>query len=68
MSEPADTTVPENSDDRIAVLFDIDGTLVDSNYLHVDAWDRAFADAGSTASGRRSCTASTTFRTPPGCG
>jgi HAD superfamily hydrolase (TIGR01509 family) len=29
-----------------AVLFDIDGTLVDSNYLHVDAWDRAFADAG----------------------
>lgn len=23
------------------VLFDIDGTLVDSNYLHVDAWDRA---------------------------
>ncbi|BDI22581.1 HAD family hydrolase [Herbiconiux sp. L3-i23] len=26
-----------------AVLFDIDGTLVDSNYLHVDAWMRAFA-------------------------
>ena len=25
-----------------AVLFDIDGTLVDSNYLHVDAWHRAF--------------------------
>jgi len=46
MSEPADTTVPENSDERIAVLFDIDGTLVDSNYLHVDAWDRAFADTG----------------------
>ncbi|MCU1438220.1 MAG: family hydrolase [Naasia sp.] len=32
-----------------AVLFDIDGTLVDSNYLHVDAWDRAFADAGIPA-------------------
>lgn len=29
-----------------AVLFDIDGTLVDSNYLHVHAWCRAFGDAG----------------------
>lgn len=29
-----------------AVLFDIDGTLVDSNYLHVDAWQGAFADVG----------------------
>jgi HAD superfamily hydrolase (TIGR01509 family) len=29
-----------------AVLFDIDGTLVDSNYLHVHAWHRAFADVG----------------------
>ncbi|KAA0075779.1 HAD family hydrolase [Mycolicibacterium sp. P9-64] len=29
-----------------AVLFDIDGTLVDSNYLHVHAWCRAFADTG----------------------
>ncbi|WP_207454988.1 HAD family hydrolase [Herbiconiux sp. SYSU D00978] len=28
------------------VLFDIDGTLVDSNYLHVDAWHQAFADLG----------------------
>ncbi|OFJ55737.1 HAD family hydrolase [Mycolicibacterium grossiae] len=27
-----------------AVLFDIDGTLVDTNYLHVHAWLRAFAD------------------------
>jgi HAD superfamily hydrolase (TIGR01509 family) len=26
-----------------AVLFDVDGTLVDSNYLHVYAWTRAFA-------------------------
>ncbi|SEC53691.1 haloacid dehalogenase superfamily, subfamily IA, variant 3 with third motif having DD or ED/haloacid dehalogenase superfamily, subfamily IA, variant 1 with third motif having Dx(3-4)D or Dx(3-4)E [Amycolatopsis tolypomycina] len=25
-----------------AVLFDVDGTLVDSNYLHVHAWHRAF--------------------------
>ncbi|MGF0311302.1 HAD family hydrolase [Rhodococcus sp. IEGM1428] len=29
-----------------AVLFDIDGTLVDSNYVHVDAWSRAFREAG----------------------
>ena len=31
-----------------AVLFDVDGTLVDSNYLHVYAWSRAFAEAGIT--------------------
>jgi HAD superfamily hydrolase (TIGR01509 family) len=31
---------------RPAVLFDIDGTLVDSNYLHVHAWQRAFTDVG----------------------
>lgn len=30
----------------IAVLFDIDGTLVDSNYLHVDSWSRTFAELG----------------------
>src|SRR3978361_263839 len=29
-----------------AALFDIDGTLVDSNYLHVDAWTRAFLAVG----------------------
>jgi len=29
-----------------AVLFDIDGTLVDSNYLHVEAWHRAFQATG----------------------
>ena len=28
------------------VLFDVDGTLVDSNYLHVVAWLRAFRAAG----------------------
>jgi HAD superfamily hydrolase (TIGR01509 family) len=31
---------------RTAVLFDIDGTLVDSNYAHVDAWCRACHAAG----------------------
>ena len=29
-----------------AVLFDLDGTLVDSNDFHVDAWDRVFREAG----------------------
>lgn len=28
------------------VLFDVDGTLVDSNYVHVLAWSRAFASIG----------------------
>jgi HAD superfamily hydrolase (TIGR01509 family) len=27
------------------VLFDVDGTLIDSNYLHVHAWHRAFTEA-----------------------
>jgi HAD superfamily hydrolase (TIGR01509 family) len=31
---------------RGAVLFDIDGTLVDSNYLHVVAWLQAFLAVG----------------------
>ena len=30
----------------LAVLCDIDGTLVDSNYLHVDAWHQAFQTLG----------------------
>jgi HAD superfamily hydrolase (TIGR01509 family) len=29
-----------------AVLFDLDGTLIDSNYLHTMAWWRALDDAG----------------------
>src|SRR3712207_4357293 len=29
-----------------AVLLDLDGTLVDSNYFHVVAWFRALADRG----------------------
>nr|BFF16451.1 hypothetical protein GCM10025699_77540 [Microbacterium flavescens] len=28
------------------MFFDIDGTLVDSNYAHVDAWSRAFVEVG----------------------
>jgi len=34
---------------RPGVLFDLDGTLVDTNYLHTLAWSRAFADAGEWA-------------------
>ena len=34
--------MPEKS--ASTVLLDIDGTLVDTNYLHVDAWSRALAD------------------------
>ena len=32
--------------DLRAVLFDVDGTLVDTNYLHTVAWWEAFAQAG----------------------
>jgi HAD superfamily hydrolase (TIGR01509 family) len=34
---------------RPGVLFDVDGTLVDTNYLHALAWSRAFSDAGEWA-------------------
>ena len=33
---------------RCAVLLDVDGTLVDSNYFHALAWSRAFRRAGRT--------------------
>ena len=36
-----------------AVLFDIDGTLVDSNFLHVEAWGHAFAEVGRPVDGWR---------------
>jgi phosphoglycolate phosphatase-like HAD superfamily hydrolase len=31
---------------RAGVLFDVDGTLLDTNYLHVLAWWQAFRDSG----------------------
>jgi len=34
---------PADVSSNRAVLFDIDGTLIDSNYLHINAWGRAFA-------------------------
>jgi HAD superfamily hydrolase (TIGR01509 family) len=30
------------------VIFDLDGTLVDSNEFHIDSWDRAFRHFGKT--------------------
>jgi beta-phosphoglucomutase-like phosphatase (HAD superfamily) len=30
------------------ILFDIDGTLIDSNDMHVLAWQEAFAGTGTT--------------------
>jgi HAD superfamily hydrolase (TIGR01549 family) len=38
-----------------AFIFDIDGTLVDSNELHVDSWDRAFQRFGKQFSRERLC-------------
>jgi len=34
---------------RSGVLFDVDGTLVDSTYLHTLAWSRALAGSGEWA-------------------
>ncbi len=33
-------------DERVAIVFDVDGTLVDTNYFHAVAWWRAFQDIG----------------------
>ena len=32
--------------DAPAVLLDVDGTLIDSNDLHIEAWREAFAHYG----------------------
>jgi HAD superfamily hydrolase (TIGR01549 family) len=40
-----------SSDRSGAVLFDIDGTLVDTNYLHVAAWLDAFRHVGHPVNG-----------------
>jgi beta-phosphoglucomutase-like phosphatase (HAD superfamily) len=36
-----------------ALIFDLDGTLVDSVYAHVLAWQLAFAEAGMPIDGWR---------------
>jgi HAD superfamily hydrolase (TIGR01509 family) len=38
-----------SQDLRAGVLFDVDGTLMDTNYLHTLAWARALGDAGEWA-------------------
>jgi HAD superfamily hydrolase (TIGR01509 family) len=48
MGTSTKSTIPTTTSSRRAVLFDIDGTLVDSNYLHVHAWQRAFDRLGFT--------------------
>ena len=30
----------------LPILFDIDGTLIDSNHMHTNAWEEAFATVG----------------------
>ncbi|MDT7546835.1 MAG: hypothetical protein QOE99_2945 [Actinomycetota bacterium] len=47
MTEPA----PSAADTPGAVLFDVDGTLVDTVYQHVLAWWEAFTEAGHRVSG-----------------
>ncbi|MDT5199510.1 MAG: hypothetical protein QOH34_1032, partial [Mycobacterium sp.] len=46
MVQPTQDESPRDLDtaDNLAVLFDVDGTLVDSNFHHVVAWHRAFLD------------------------
>jgi phosphoglycolate phosphatase-like HAD superfamily hydrolase len=46
MTEPA----PSTADAPGAVLFDVDGTLVDTVYQHVMAWWEAFTEAGHAVS------------------
>jgi beta-phosphoglucomutase-like phosphatase (HAD superfamily) len=40
---------------RAGVLFDVDGTLVDTNYLHTLAWSRVLTDAGEWAPMNAGC-------------
>jgi HAD superfamily hydrolase (TIGR01509 family) len=40
------TDTPSSGQPEAAVLFDVDGTLVDSSYLHTLAWWQAFRQAG----------------------
>jgi HAD superfamily hydrolase (TIGR01549 family) len=47
MTEPA----PSAAATPAAVLFDVDGTLVDTVYQHVTAWWEAFGEAGHAVSG-----------------
>jgi HAD superfamily hydrolase (TIGR01509 family) len=46
MVQPTQLLTPRGLATKPAVLFDVDGTLVDSNFHHVVAWHRAFLDVG----------------------
>jgi HAD superfamily hydrolase (TIGR01509 family) len=48
MAQPTQLEAPHGLETagKPAVLFDVDGTLVDSNFHHVVAWHRAFLDIG----------------------
>lgn len=49
MKENDDSRAPQGDrDSRMAFLFDLDGTLVDSVYRHVEAWQEALKQAGLT--------------------
>jgi beta-phosphoglucomutase-like phosphatase (HAD superfamily) len=39
-----------------AVFLDIDGTLMDTNYLHIEAWAQAFEEVGDGRRARGSTT------------
>jgi len=49
------TAMPHDPSARppLAMIFDLDGTLVDTVYAHVFAWQRAFAEAGMAIDGWR---------------
>jgi HAD superfamily hydrolase (TIGR01509 family) len=46
-------TISQSEDDMRALIFDLDGTLVDTVYAHVFAWQRALAEAGMAIEGWR---------------
>jgi beta-phosphoglucomutase-like phosphatase (HAD superfamily) len=50
MTEPA-LTSPASDRPATALVLDVDGTLLDTVYLHVIAWWEAFMDAGHEVSG-----------------
>ncbi|PKI92775.1 HAD family hydrolase [Actinomycetales bacterium SN12] len=51
-TSPTSAPASEHADPLLtaeAYLLDVDGTLIDSNYLHVIAWQRALRDANTAA-------------------
>ncbi len=51
MTEPAPDSPSRQGDRPTALVLDVDGTLLDTVYLHVIAWWEAFRDAGYEVSG-----------------